>query len=54
MNYYPHGKTINWKEHGYNMKRIMDSMGVKYYFKKDLLRQMDINSSQFKQTWVCG
>jgi len=53
MNYHPHSKSINWKEFGFSIKRIMDSMGVKYYFKKDLLREMEINPKNFKQTWVC-
>jgi hypothetical protein len=29
-------------------------MGVKYYFKKDLLNKMGIfDVNQFKQTWIC-
>lgn len=53
MNYHPHGKSINWREYGFSMKRIMDAMGIKYYFKKDLLREMGKSPENFKQTWVC-
>jgi len=35
------------------MKRIMDRMGVKYYFKKDLLKEMGVSPDNFKQTWIC-
>lgn len=51
MNYHPHGKSINWREYGWSMKRRMDALGVKYYFKQDLLREM--GTKDFKQTWVC-
>lgn len=54
MNYHPQGKKTNWREYGWNMKRVMDKLGVKYYFKKDLLREMGLQPYQFKQTWVCG
>ncbi len=53
MNYHPQGKNTNWREYGFAMKRQMDFMGVKYYFKKDLLREMGLTSDTFKQTWVC-
>ena len=53
MNYHPQGKTINWKLHGWNMKRLMDEQGVKYYFKNDLLREMGVMPANFKQTWIC-
>ena len=53
MNYHPHGKSINWREFGWAMKRLMDEMGVKYYFKKDILREMDIQPGHFQQTWIC-
>lgn len=53
MNYHPHGKTINWHDYGWEMKRFMDSLGVKYYFKRDLLREMGVKPEAFKQTWVC-
>jgi len=52
MNYHPHGKSINWGEYGRSMKRIMDKIGVKYYFKKDLLKEMGLQPFQFRQTWV--
>lgn len=53
MNYHPQGKTVNWKEFGFGIKRIMDRMGVKYYFKKDLLTEMGVMPANFKQTWIC-
>lgn len=53
MNYHPHGKSINWREFGWNTKSIMDRMGVKYYFKKDLLKEMGVKPSEYKQTWIC-
>lgn len=53
MNYHPQGKLINWKLHGWNMKRLMDEQGIKYYFKNDLLREMGVLPVNFKQTWVC-
>ncbi len=53
MNYHPHGKSINWKDCGFSMKRLLDGIGVKYYFKKDLLKEMGVNPIDFKQTWVC-
>ncbi len=53
MNYHPHGKTIDWMEFGWEMKEFMDKLGVKYYFKKDLLKEMDFNLSEFQQTWIC-
>lgn len=53
MNYHPQGKNTNWREYGWNIKHIMDRMGVKYYFKKDLLKEMGISPNNFKQTWVC-
>ncbi len=53
MNYHPHGKTINWREFGWHIKGVMDDLGIKYYFKKDLLKEMGVNPTEFKQTWVC-
>lgn len=53
LNYHPHGKTIDWKAFGWEMKELMDKMGVKYYFKADLLKHMGVSPSDFKQTWVC-
>jgi len=53
MNYHEHGKTIDWFAYGWMMKRKLDAMGVKYYFKRDLLKEMKVDPAQFKQTWVC-
>jgi DNA repair photolyase len=53
MNYHPHGKTIDWRSFGWEMKRRMDGMGVKYYFKQDLLREMGVQQAEFRQTWEC-
>jgi len=53
MNYHEHGKSINWRQFGWNMKRYMDSEGISYYFKKDLLKEMGILPADFKQTWIC-
>lgn len=53
MNYYEHGKSIDWKQFGWEIKRKMDKMGVKYYFKKDLLKEMGVLPADFRQTWVC-
>ncbi len=53
MNYHPHGKTIDFAAFGRRMKRIMDQQGIKYYFKKDLLKEMGILPANFEQKWVC-
>ena len=53
MNYHPQGKNVNWRNFGWQMKRMMDSCKSHYYFKADLLREMGINPSEFKQNWVC-
>lgn len=47
LNYHPHGKSVNWKQFGFEMKRIMDNEGIHYYFKKDLLKEMGILPHQF-------
>ncbi len=46
-------QDINWYEFGWGMKRFMDELDVKYYFKKDLLKEMGIVPANFKQTWFC-
>ena len=53
MNYHPQGKNTNWRQFGWEIKRMMDKLGVKYYFKKDLLKEMGVRPAEFKQTWVC-
>jgi DNA repair photolyase len=53
MNYHPQGKNTNWREYGWYMKRYMDSNNIKYYFKKDLLREMGVLPENFNQTWIC-
>ena len=53
MNYHHHGKTIDWRNFGLQIKEIMDNLGVKYYFKKDLLKHMGHTPETFNQTWVC-
>lgn len=53
MNYHPHGKTIDWYKFGWHIKDVMDHAGIKYYFKKDLLKEMRVEPGDFKQTWVC-
>lgn len=53
MNYHPHGKTIDWHDFGWKIKEFMDKYNIKYYFKKDLLKEMKVKSEDFKQTWVC-
>lgn len=53
LNYSEHAKDINWNAYGWNMKRLMDKMGVKYYFKNDLLKNMGVLPANFKQTWIC-
>jgi len=53
MNYHPHGKSINWKEHGWFMKRFLDNQGIKAYFKNDLLKEMEVLPSNFYQTFIC-
>ena len=54
MNYHPHGKSIDWNAYGWGMKRMMDKLGVRYYFKADLLTRMGTFPAKFEQTWVCG
>lgn len=53
MNYHPQGKNTDWREYGWGMKRLMDTLGIKYYFKKDLLKEMGLQPYQFEQKWVC-
>jgi len=43
MNYHPHGKEIDWHDFGWKIKRRMDELGVKYYLKKDLRREMRLD-----------
>ncbi len=44
---------IDWYKFGWQMKDLMDSMGVTYYFKNDLLREMKVKPENFEQTWKC-
>lgn len=53
MNYHPQGKSTNWKEFGWRMKRMLDIYKAHYYFKMDLLREMGVTPSEFQQTWIC-
>ncbi len=53
MNYHPHGKTINWHKFGWDMKELMDKLGIIYYFKKDLQKEMGVLPENFNQTWEC-
>jgi hypothetical protein len=53
MNYHPQGKNTDWRNFGWQMKRMMDICKTHYYFKMDLLKEMGVNPSEFKQTWVC-
>ena len=45
LNYHEHAKSIDWKEFGWDMKRILDHLGVKYMIKKDLLYAMGIKDA---------
>jgi DNA repair photolyase len=51
LNYFPN-KT-NWGIFGWEMKREMDRLGAKYYFKNDLLEKMGQTQATFNQTWKC-
>jgi DNA repair photolyase len=53
LNYHPQGKTVNWRKFGWSIKGLMDGMGVKYYFKNDLIKEMGVLPSTFHQTFVC-
>lgn len=53
MNYHPHGETVDWYSFGWRMRRDMENLGIHYYFKRDLLREMGIRPEEFEQTWVC-
>jgi len=53
MNYHSHGKSINWRDFGRRMKRLMDRQGIDYYFKNDLLKEMGLLPYQFQQKWIC-
>lgn len=53
MNYHPQGKETDWKTFGWSMKTMLDDLGQKYYFKRDLLRKMGIEPELFEQTWIC-
>ncbi len=37
-----------------SMKALMDKLGVRYYFKNDLLKEMGVEPENFEQTWKCG
>ncbi len=51
LNYHEHSKTINWHRFGWDMKDLLDKLGIKYYFKKDLLKEMGTTPENFVQTW---
>ncbi len=53
MNYHPHGKTIDWHKFGWEMKELLDRLNAKYYFKRDLLKEMGVSPTDFKQTFIC-
>ncbi len=53
MNYHPQGKNVDWRHFGWEIKRVMDRLSIKYYFKKDLLKEMGVFPANFQQTWVC-
>lgn len=53
MNYHPAAQLVDWAKFGRQMKATMDGLGVKYYFKHDLLKKMGIDPADFQQTWVC-
>ncbi len=53
MNYHPQGRTVDWRQFGWNIKRALDAAGAKYYFKRGLLKEMGVNPEEFPQTWVC-
>lgn len=44
---------IDWRKFGWDMKSLLDKLGVKSYFKKDLLKEMGVAPENFEQTWVC-
>lgn len=46
-------RNINWHKFGWDMKALCDSLEVKSYFKTDLLKEMGVNPTEFKQTWIC-
>lgn len=44
-------ENINWYDFGWEMKELFDTIQAKYYFKNDLLNEMGISPTHFKQTW---
>lgn len=46
-------KDIDWHKFGWSIKELCDSLGAKYYIKKDLLKEMGVSPEDFQQTWVC-
>lgn len=36
LNYHPHTQTINWAKFGHDVIALLESLGKKYYIKKDL------------------
>lgn len=38
---------------GFRTKVLLDKLGTRYYFKRDLLKEMGIKPEDFKQTWIC-
>lgn len=43
LNYHPLTQTIDWKKFGIEAKQLLDSLGKKYYIKKDLQDYLDSN-----------
>lgn len=45
---------IGWRNYGWELKRRLDLYNCKFYFKVDLLKEMGINTENFKQTFICN
>ncbi len=44
---------IDWYNYGWEIKQYCDALGVRYYFKNDLLKHMGVAPEKFTQTFVC-
>lgn len=42
MNYHEHGKTVDWRRFGHEVKDLLEQLGTPYYLKKDLREAMGV------------
>ncbi len=42
MNYHEHGKTVDWRRFGHEVKDLLEQLGTPYYLKNDLREAMGV------------